>query len=96
MTIYLHKARLVAQGFSKTYMIDCNETISLVVRLNLACIIISLAVNQEWSLHQLDVSNAFLYNDLTARAFMEQPLGYRVQAKTTQVCHLHRAIYGLK
>ena len=27
---------------------------------------------------------------------MEQPLGYVVQGETTQVCHLHRAIYGLK
>ena len=65
------------------------------VRLNSVYIILPLAVNQGWSLHQLDVSNAFLYNDLSECLFMELPLGYAVQGEITQVCHLYHAIYGL-
>ena len=56
----------------------------------------SFGGESRWSLHQLDVSNVFLYGDLTERVFMEQPPQYAVQRETTQVCHLHRAIYGFK
>ena len=66
------------------------------VCLNSERIILSLVVNHGWSLHQLDVSNAFLYGILSERVFMEQPPGYEVQGGTTQVCHLHCAFYGLK
>ena len=76
--IHRHKARLAARGFSQSYRIDYNETFSPVVRLNLVRIILSLVVNQGWSLHQLDVSNALLYGDLTKHVFMEQPPGYVV------------------
>ena len=82
-TIHWHKACLVARGFSQTYGIDYVETFSPVVCLNSRCIVPSLGVNQGWSLHQLYVFNAFLYDDLTERVFMEQPPGYAVQGKTT-------------
>ena len=59
-------------------------------------VLLSLVVNLNWSLHQLDVSNTFLYGDLTEQVFMEQPLGYVAQGETSQVCLLCRAIYGLK
>ena len=95
-SIHRYKTRLVAHGFSQIYGIDYKETFSPVVRLNSIHIIVTLAVNQGWSLHQLDVSNAFLYGDPIECGFMEQPLGYVVQGETTQVCHLYRAMYGLK
>ena len=75
-TISHHKARLVARGFTQVYGIDYTETFSPVVRLNSVRVLLSLAVNQAWSLHQLDISNAFLYGDLEEYVFMEQPLGY--------------------
>ena len=55
-----HKARLVAYEFSQTYGIDYKESFSPIIHLNSTRLIISLAMNQGWSLHQLDVSNAFL------------------------------------
>ena len=64
--IHQHKARLVAHGFSKTY------GFSTVLCLNWVRIILSLAMNHGWSLHQLDVSNAFIYGDLIERVFMEK------------------------
>ena len=33
---------------------------------------------------------------LTKHVLMEHPLGYAVEGETTQVCHLHFKIYGLK
>ena len=71
-TIAHHKARLVACGFTQAHGIDYTETFSPVVCLNSVSLLLSLAVNQAWSLHALDVSNAFLYGDLEEPVFMEQ------------------------
>ena len=95
-TIARHKARLVARGFTQAYGIDYTETFSPVVRLNSLRVLLSLAVNQAWSLHQLDVSNVFLYGDLEEQVFMEQPPGYVAQGESSKVCFLRKAIYGLK
>ena len=59
-SIARYKARLVARGFSQAYGIDYTETFSPVPRLSSIHILFSVALNQAWSLHQLDVSNAFL------------------------------------
>ena len=95
-TIAHHKARLVARGFTQAHGIDYIETFSPVVRMNFIRVLSSLVVNLNWFLHQLDVSNAFLYGDLTKQVFMEQPPGYVAQGETSQVCLLRHAIYGLK
>ena len=46
-----YKARLVAQGFTQTYGVDYVKTFSPVVRLNSIRVLLSLAINQSWSLH---------------------------------------------
>ena len=91
-----HKARLVSRGFTQARGIDYTETFSPVVLMNSIRCLLSLVVNLHWSLHQLDVSNAFLYGDIIEQVFMEQPPGYVAQGETSQVCLLRRAIYGLK
>ena len=91
-----HKAQLVARGFTQAHDIDYTETFSPVVRMNYIRVLLSLVINLNWSLHQLDVSNAFLYSDLTKQVFMEQPPRYVAQGETSQVFLLRRAIYGLK
>ena len=87
-TISHHKACLVARGFTKVYDIDYTETFSHVVCLPFVRVLLSLAINQAWSLHQLDVSNAFLYGDLEEQVFIEQPPGYVTQGKSSKVCFL--------
>ena len=95
-TIARHKARLVARGFTKAYKIDYTETFSPVICLNFVRVLLFLAINQAWSLHQLDVSNAFLYDDLEKKVFIERPLGYVNQGESSEVCFMRRAIYGLE
>ena len=58
------KARLVTRGFTQSYGIDYQETFALVAKLNTVRIILSVAVNQDWPLYQLDMKNAFLDGDL--------------------------------
>ena len=95
-SIARYKARLVARGFSQAYGLDYHETFSPVARLSFIRVLFSIALDQSWPLHQLDVSNAFLYDDLDEQVFMEQPPGYVAQGESSEVCLLKKAIYGLK
>lgn len=59
-----YKARLVAKGFTQTYGIDYQEIFAPVAKINYIRVLPSLAININWTLHQLDVKNAFLNGDL--------------------------------
>jgi hypothetical protein len=96
-TIERCKARLVAKGYTQTYGIDYMETFSLVAKLNTVRIILSLAVNLDWPLHQFDVKNAFLHGTLQEEVYMELPPSCKQQTEgNKQVCRLRKSLYGLK
>jgi hypothetical protein len=79
---------LVVKGFKQRYGIDYESaTIHL---------ILSIAVSNDWSLHQLDVNNAFLHGVLEEDVFMRQPPGFEYQNHSEHLCKLDTAIYGLK
>lgn len=55
---------------------------------------ISLAASRKWNIHQLDVSNAFLYGDLYEEVYVIPPKGY--PNPFNKVCRLRKSLYGLK
>jgi Reverse transcriptase (RNA-dependent DNA polymerase) len=63
-TVDRYKARLVAKSYTQTYGLDYVETFALVAKINIIRVLFSIAVNQGWKLHQLDVKNAFLQGTL--------------------------------
>ena len=59
-------------------------------------IILSLAIQFNWPLKQLDVRIAFLHGFLTEEVFMVQPPGYVDPALPNHVCLSQKSLYGLK
>ena len=91
-----YKVRLVAKGFTQMHGIDYSETFSPVAKLNIVRVLLSLATNLDWPLHQLDVKNAFLHGNLDEKVYMDIPPGYIGLVETKIVCKLERVLYGLK
>ncbi|GKB41462.1 ribonuclease H-like domain-containing protein [Tanacetum coccineum] len=91
-----YKARLVANARSQQQGIDCDETFSPVVKPATIRTVLSLTVSRQWSIHQLDVKNAFLHGHLTETVYMHQPPGFTDLNHSDYVCLLQKSLYGLK
>ncbi|GJS30813.1 ribonuclease H-like domain-containing protein [Tanacetum coccineum] len=90
-TLSHFKARLVANGSSQQLGVDFDETFSPVVKLATTRKVLCLAMSRKWTIHQLDVKNAFLNGYLPETIYMHQPPGFvdaRFPNHGYQVAHL--------
>ncbi|KAA3468614.1 Retrovirus-related Pol polyprotein from transposon TNT 1-94 [Gossypium australe] len=67
------KARLVVKGFSQRYGLDYMETFAPVARLDTIRLLVALAAQKKWMIHQLDVKSAFLNGILEKEIYIDQP-----------------------
>jgi hypothetical protein len=91
-----YKVRLMANAFHHQHGIDFDETYSPVVKPITILIVLFMALTKGWCLKQIDISNAFLHGVLQETVYMSQPPGFVHPSFPTSVCHLKKAIYGLK
>ena len=66
------KACLLAKGYIQILGLDYNNTFSPVAKVTSVSLFISMAAICSWSLHSLDIKNAFLQGALR-EMYMEQP-----------------------
>lgn len=84
-------------GFSQIEGIDyCTETFAPVVRYETLRIVLAIAAQFGFQVHQMDVETAFLNGDLNEDIYMRKPKGYVSKDKEELVCHLQKSLYGLK
>lgn len=59
-------------------------------------VLLSLVVQFDLELGQMDVTTAFLYGTLDENIYMKKPPGFEQVGKENMVCHLQKSIYDLK
>jgi hypothetical protein len=74
-----YTTRLVAKGFSQWEGIDYEETFAPTTKWNTIIMVINLAANNGWKLHQIDFKSVFLNGDLKEDIFMTQPQGFEAK-----------------
>nr|GEU64794.1 ribonuclease H-like domain-containing protein [Tanacetum cinerariifolium] len=66
-----YKARFVASGRSQQQGIDCDKTFFRMVKPATIRTVLSLAISRDCPIHQLDVKNAFLHEEILERAHLQ-------------------------
>ncbi|KAJ9561381.1 LOW QUALITY PROTEIN: hypothetical protein OSB04_006541 [Centaurea solstitialis] len=95
-TIVRNKARLVAKGYRQQEGIDYDQTFAPVARLEAIRMFLAYAAYKDFTVFQMDVKTAFLYNHLKEEVYVSQPEGFVDADHPDYVYVLDKALYGLK
>lgn len=79
----------------QTYGVHYRDTFSPIAKLNTIWVLLSLVVNLDWPLHQLDVKNAFLHGDLEEKVYMDISPGYTISIKGPYMVWNNHLEHGL-
>lgn len=82
--------------YNHSYDIDYQATFALVAKLDTIQVLLYFEANLDWSLHQLDVKNAFLNDDLEKEMYMKISPGFKTRSNVNKVCKFWKSLYGLK
>ena len=79
-SIERYKARLVIRGDKQIEGVEYNETFAPVAKMASVHCFLSITAAKGWTLHQMDVNNAFLHGDLYEEVYMTFLLDSKLQA----------------
>lgn len=88
--------RLVAKAYIQKTGIDFDEVFTPVARLEMVCILLSLAGKNGWIVHHLYVKSTFLYKDLEEEVYVTRPEVFINHNEPRKVYKLSKALYGLR
>ena len=74
--------------------IDYDETFAPVAKMDSIQLALAITAFKGWEVHQMDVKNALLHDDLSKEIYMEQPQGF--MQDSSLVHRLKKYLYGLK
>ena len=77
-------------------MIDYEETLALIARLEVIEMLLAFACFKDFVLYQMDVKIAFLNDFITEEIYIEQPPGFQNFNFPNHVFKLKKVLYGLK
>jgi hypothetical protein len=77
-SIEKYKARFVAREFSQKEGVDFEETFAPVARYTSIKVVISIASEMRWRIHQMDVKTVFLNGVIEEEVYIEQPQGFNL------------------
>lgn len=89
-----HKARHAINGFNQKKGQDFIESFSPVARIETIRVILIVAHNKGYVIHQMDIKLAYINGDMDTIIYMEQPEGFCEDP--SKVCLLLKSLYGLK
>jgi hypothetical protein len=92
------KSHFTARGFTQRHGINYWDTYAPVLTNAGPCIVTAIAAAYNLPVYQYDISSAFLYGEIDTDIYIEQPEGFSFpdHPASEWVCHLRKAIYGLK
>jgi len=89
-----YKTRLVAKGYTQYYVMDYEKTFVVVEKITTVLTLIVVTFIFQWEIFQMGVKNAFLNGDVHVKVYIIPSPG--VSHKSSEVCKLQKALYGLK
>lgn len=94
-SIECYKGRLIFKVLHKPINIKFEEIFAPITKLNTIRVILSIVVNMNWKLHQMNVKKAFLSKELTEEVYIEGPLSLEI-VFGKKMCKLNKYLYRLK
>ena len=92
--IVKHKACLVAKGYVQQEGIDFDEVFMPVAQMESIRMLLTVAAQEGWLVHHMDVKSAFLNGELKEEVYVQQPPGFVAAGHEGKVLKLQKALYG--